>query len=154
MKNANFQLAQLNIGRLHQPMDHPATKDFKDNLDPINALAESSPGFVWRLQDDSGNATNFTPFGEPLFIVNMSVWEDPESLKHYVYKTAHVEFVKRRHEWFEKLKEVYVVLWWVPAGHQPTIQEAIERLNILKEKGETELAFSFKKLFPPPVGVE
>ena len=123
--------------------------EFVANLDRFNALAEQSPGYVWRLQTDDGNATSLNPLGE-LVIVNMSVWEDVASLNHYVYKTAHVEIMKRRKEWFERMQDAAFVLWWVPQGQIPTVAEAIERLDHLRANGPTALAFSFRHAFPPP----
>jgi hypothetical protein len=143
------ELAQLNIAVMKEPLESPGMADFVANLDRINALAEASPGFVWRLQSDDGNATAFRPLGETT-LVNMSVWRDVESLNQYVYKTAHAEIMRRRNEWFEKMKEAFVVLWWVPAGHRPGIDEAIAKLEHLRAHGPTETAFTFKKAFPAP----
>ena len=144
-----YELAQLNIAVMKEPLDSPGMADFVANLDRINALAETSPGFVWRLQSDAGNATEFRPLGEST-LVNMSVWRDVESLNHYVYKTAHAEIMRRRNEWFERMREAFVVLWWVPAGHRPGIEEAIEKLELLRAAGPSESAFTFKKAFPSP----
>lgn len=138
-------LAQLNIAKLLHPLDSPYLQDFVDNLDRINALAESSDGFVWRLQSDSGNATDIDYFG-PDMIVNMSTWADAKALHHFVYRTAHAQFIKRRKEWFDELK-FYNVLWWVPTGTEPTIEEAHKRLQLLEEHGPTEQAFLLSHLF-------
>lgn len=124
--------------------------EFANNLDRINALAEASPGFVWRLQTEAGNATAIRPFEDENLLVNMSVWRDVESLKAYVYDSAHVGFMRRRREWFELMKEAYLVLWWVPKGHRPDIAEAIARLELLKAKGPRPEAFTFAQPFPPP----
>lgn len=148
-----WHLAQLNIGRLRAPPEDPATGDFMANLDPINALAEATPGFVWRLQTDEGNATAIRAFdGDPLMILNMSVWESIESLADYVYHSDHTPFLRRRGEWFERLSEVYLVLWWIPAGTVPTIEEALVRLEHLKSHGPTGEAFTFRQPFPHPDG--
>ena len=120
---------------------------FVSRLDTINALAESYDGFVWRLKDDSGNATNIVAFDDPMLIVNMSVWESPEQLKHYVYKSAHVEVMRMRKEWFELMKAAYYVLWWIPAGHEPSLAEAKAKLELLQKDGPTPAAFDFKNLF-------
>ena len=120
-----------------------------NNLDPINALAESTPGFVWRLQADNGNATNYRPYDDDTMI-NMSVWEDIESLHQYVYRSAHVEFMKRRKEWFELMREAYTVLWWVPEGHIPSIEEAVQKLETLRTNGAGPQAFTFAHPFPQP----
>ena len=144
-----YHLAQVNIARMLYPIDDPQMADFVNNLDPINALADNAPGFVWRLQTDEGNATSIQPYEDEMIILNMSVWEDIESLKAYVFKSEHVQFVRRRKEWFELFKSTYTALWWVPAGHIPTLQEAKERLAYLDENGETPYAFTFKKTFLP-----
>lgn len=146
---SRYELAQLNIAVMKEPLESPGMADFVANLDRINALAEATPGFVWRLQSDAGNATDFRPLGEST-LVNMSVWKDVESLNGYVYKSAHAEIMRRRHEWFEKMKEVFVVLWWIPTGHRPTIEEAIAKLERLRAHGPTEEAFTFRKAFPAP----
>ncbi len=143
----NFHLAQLNIGRILAPLDSPAMADFTGNLDRINALAESSPGFIWRLKDDANNATSIPIYDDNRIIVNMSVWNSFDELYAYVYKSMHTEFLKRRREWFEKMGELYHVLWHVPAGHLPDVAEARERLEHLRMHGETPHAFSFKKTF-------
>ena len=117
--SAKFHLAQVNIGRLRAPIDHPMIKDFADNLDPINALAEASPGFVWRLTGEGNNATDLQPFDDALIAINMSVWTDVPSLGAYVYRSGHVQFMRRRREWFEHM-DFYMALWWVPVGHEPT----------------------------------
>ena len=148
-----YHIAQVNIARMLYPIDAPEMVDFVNNLDPINALADAAPGFVWRLQTDEGNATSLQPYADDMLILNMSVWEDIESLKEYTFKSAHVEFVRRRKEWFELFKGSYTALWWIPAGHIPTMEEAKERLAHLEEHGETAVAFTFKKSFLPD-GVE
>jgi hypothetical protein len=146
----DWQLAELNIARLRAPMDDPATKDFADGLDEINALADSSPGFVWRMQTEDGNATSIQAFEDELVITNMSVWESIEALGDYVYRSGHVSFLRRKREWFSKYGSAYMVLWWVPAGIRPTIGEALERLALLDREGPTRRAFTFGKPFPPP----
>lgn len=144
-----YELAQLNVARLAAPLESPQLADFVANLDRINALAEDSPGFVWRLQTDDGNATGLRPFGDEM-LVNMSVWADVELLKRYVYETAHVEIMRRRKDWFEVMTEAYTVLWWVRAGHRPTVEEARARLETLRTKGPSPEAFSFRQHFPAP----
>ena len=139
-----MQLAQLNIARTKAAMDEPLMKEFVDNLEPINAIAESSQGFVWRLQDESGDATSIQAFEDPSLIVNISVWESVESLKAFIFKTHHIGFLKRKSEWFDKLDDANYVLWWVPQGHRPSVEEAKERLMHLREQGESAYAFSFK----------
>jgi hypothetical protein len=140
-------LAQVNIGRILAPLDSPVMADFVNNLDKINALAESSQGFVWRLKDDGNNATSIQMYDDTRIIVNLSVWETLEQLHDYVFKTMHAAFLKRRREWFEKMGEMTTVLWHVPVGHQPDVNEARERLEHLRKHGETPEAFSFNKRF-------
>jgi hypothetical protein len=144
-----YQIAQINIGRIRAELDDPLMAGFVNRLDEINALADASPGFVWRLQTDAGNATYFRPFGDDRTLLNMSVWKDIESLRHYVYNTAHRELLRQRHEWFEKLDRMYVALWWVPEGHIPGIDEAKRRLAHLEAHGPTQFAFTFKTVFEP-----
>lgn len=142
-----YQLPQVNIGRIKAPLDDPQMAGFMGRLDEINRLADDSPGFVWRLQTDAGNATYFRPYGDERLLMNMSVWESVESLRNYVYKTAHAELLRQRQAWFEKLTSVYLTLWWVPRGHVPSIDEAKERLAYLEEHGPTEFAFNFRTVF-------
>jgi hypothetical protein len=124
--------------------------DFKANLDPINALAEAAPGFVWRLKSDSGNATDIVFSDDPMELVNMSVWESLESLKNYVYKSHHLEFFRRRAEWFEKSPQASYALWWVAEGHIPTVADAKERLEHYRRHGATPYSFWFSQPFPAP----
>jgi hypothetical protein len=138
-------LAQLNIGRLRHEADDPRMADFINNLALVNGLAERSEGFVWRYQDDSGSAIDTRPFaGDPRMAVNLSVWESVETLERFVYQTVHKRFYGRREEWFEKMQEGYFVMWWVPAGHRPTVQEAIGRLEHLKRHGSSDHAFGWE----------
>ncbi len=142
------QLAQVNIGRIRAPLDDPAMSGFMNRLEEINALAERSPGFVWRLQTEEGNATYFRPYpDDDRILLNMSVWTGIAELQEYVYRSAHAQFLRRRHEWFEKLTGIYAALWWVPAGHVPSIEEAKERLAHLEAHGPSEFAFTFQALF-------
>jgi hypothetical protein len=145
-----FQLAQLNVASMKEPLGSPSMADFVANLERINALAEQASGFVWRLKDESGDATAIRPFGENM-LVNMSVWSDVAALHRYVFETVHVEILRRRREWFERMEEAHAVLWWVPAGHRPTLQEAAARLVHFRAHGATAHAFSFKTACPPPV---
>ena len=141
-------LAQLNISRIiPETMEDPIMADFVAQLDTINALAESSKGFVWRLKGDDNNATNFRPFDDDRVIVNMSVWESAEELMEFVYKSAHTMVMKDRNKWFEKFGKPSMVLWNVEEGHIPTVQEARERLEYFQANGATEFAFDFKNRF-------
>lgn len=146
---SHFELAQLNIAVMREPLESPGMADFVGNLDRINALAEASPGFIWRLQTEDGDAPALRPLGENS-LVNMSTWRDVASLNQYVYKSKHVEIMRRRKEWFERMQEVYVVLWWVPQGHRPTVAEASRRLDLLRADGPTAEAFTFRHAFAAP----
>lgn len=147
---AKYHIAQVNIGRVKAPVEDPIMAGFMTRLDEINVLAERSPGFVWRLQTDAGNATYLRPYpDDDRILINMSVWESIETLRHYVYKTAHSELLRQREAWFEKFSGMYVALWWVPVGHHPGVDEATKRLAYLDEHGPTQFAFTFKKTFEP-----
>lgn len=139
-----MHLAQLNIAKAKATLDDPLMQEFMDNLDPVNAIAEASPGFIWRLKDENGDATSIQVFDNPRLIVNMSVWESIDSLKDFMFKTHHLNFLKRKNEWFEKINEANHVLWWVAVGHVPTVVEAKERLLYLREQGESDHAFTFR----------
>jgi hypothetical protein len=147
---STHELAQLNIGIIKGPMDSPVMAEFAANLDRINAMAESAPGFVWRLQTEDGDATAIRPFEDENVLVNMSVWRDIASLSAYVYKSGHVEIMRRRREWFERMDQAFLVLWWVPQGHRPSVSEAIEKLELLRARGPTAAAFTFRQPFPSP----
>jgi len=151
---SDYELAQLNIGIIRGPMDSPVMAEFAANLDRINALAESSPGFVWRLQTPEGNATAIRPFENESMLLNMSVWQDPDSLRKFVYRSAHADIMRRRREWFEKLGEAILVLWWVPRGHRPSVEEAIARLELLRRNGPHSEAFTFREMYPAPDAAE
>jgi len=140
-------LAQINIGRMRAPLDHPAMSGFMTRLDDINALAERSPGFVWRMQGEGGNNTYLRPYEDERIIVNMSVWEDVEHLRAFTYNTAHAELLKQRRQWFEAFDRVFLALWWIPVGHVPTIDEAKARLASIEQNGPTPFAFTFKRVF-------
>ena len=144
-----MHLAQLNVGRLRAPMDDPIIDDFRMNLERVNALAEVSPGYVWRLQDDSGNATSIKPFDDDLEIVNLTVWASIETLADFTYRSGHVEFLRRRREFFEAPTQPILCLWWIPEGTIPTVEEAIVRLEHLRVHGPTPTAFTFRHRFEP-----
>lgn len=146
---SQYHIAQLNIAELMAPIDSPQLADFVANLDRINALAEDSPGFVWRLQTDEGDATGIDYFGSDK-IVNLSVWGSVEALHDYVYRSVHVEIMRRKKEWFHNMGKPHMVLWWVPAGHIPSIEEASHKLDVLREQGATGEAFTFRKTYPAP----
>jgi hypothetical protein len=144
-----YQIAQVNIGRIRAELNDPVMAGFVNRLDEINALADASPGFVWRLQTNEGNATYFRPFEDERTLLNMSVWIDIDSLRRYVYHTAHRELLRQRHAWFEKFAGAYSALWWVPIGHVPGIDEAKRRVAYLDAHGPTEFAFTFNSVFQP-----
>ena len=134
---------------MRAPLDSPAMHGFMSRLDEINARAERSPGFVWRMQGDAGNNTYLRPYEDERIIVNMSVWETLEDLRAFTYGTAHAEFLRRRREWFEVFDDIYLAMWWIPAGHVPTIEEAKQRLAAIATNGPTPFAFTFKRPFEP-----
>jgi hypothetical protein len=145
-----YQLAQCNIARAKAPLEHDVMAGFVARLDEINSLAEGSPGFVWRLKEDSGNATSIQAFDDPLVIVNLSVWESPVHLREFVYRSDHIQVMRQRRSWFERFDGVYLALWWVPEGHRPTVDEAKERMAHRQQHGDSPRAFSFAKLYPAP----
>jgi hypothetical protein len=147
--SSKFHLAQLNVATILAPLDHERMRGFVEALDHVNALADASPGFVWRLKDDAGNATALRPFGADM-IVNMSVWESADALFDYVYRSGHKAYLARRKDWFSMPAEMHLVLWWVSAGTIPTIAEARRRLDLLRANGPSPEAFTFKRRFPAP----
>ncbi|WP_030210225.1 DUF3291 domain-containing protein [Streptomyces sp. NRRL S-87] len=144
------ELAQVNIALPKYPVDAVEFKDFMDGLDPVNAVADAADGFVWRLQDASGNATALRLDGDDALMVNLSVWRDTDALTAFMYQGLHREFLTRRREWFEHLTEVATALWWVEGGHRPSVAEAGERLAHLRAHGPTPHAFTLRTSFPPP----
>jgi len=142
-------LAQVNIARMKAPLDSPLLAGFVARLDEINALADRSPGFVWRLQTAEGNATSLRPYDDDRILFNMSLWEGVEQLRAYVYGSSHRELLRQRRDWFAAFDGAYTALWWVPKGHLPSVDEAKKRLAHLAEKGPTPYAFTFKETFPP-----
>ncbi|MGC2196062.1 MAG: DUF3291 domain-containing protein [Terriglobales bacterium] len=144
-----YHIAQVNIGRVKAPLEDPRMAGFANRLDEINALADTSPGFVWRLQTSAGNATYLRPYDDDRILVNMSVWQTIEALRHYVYRTAHAELLRHRQEWFETFAGSYAALWWAPVGHVPSIDEAKKRLAHLDQHGPSQFAFGFKSVFQP-----
>jgi hypothetical protein len=143
-----FHLAQVNIGQPRGPIDGDVMREFVANLDPINAIADGAPGFVWRLQTEDGNATAISVFDD--LMINLSVWESPEALAEFVYRSAHRDVMVRRREWFERMGDAFMALWWVPAGHRPSVAEAEDRVLHLRAHGPTAYAFTFRQLFPAP----
>jgi heme-degrading monooxygenase HmoA len=151
MTASRFQLAQLNIALAREPLDTPLLADFVAAIAPVNAAADASPGFVWRLATPDGDATGIRAFDDERLVVNLSVWESLAALRAFVYsQRAHRAVLRRRRKWFERLGESAVVLWWVPEGHRPSIAEAEQRLNALRADGPTAAAFTFRESFEPP----
>ena len=149
---ADFHLAQVNVGRILAPLDRPRLADFVAQLPEINALAEGSPGFVWRMVDDGGaDSTGLRPDDhDDLLLINCSVWESVQALRDFAYRSGHLGALGRRREWFERPTEPHQALWWVPVGHRPTTAEAMERLTHLREHGDSPTAFTFRDPHPAP----
>jgi hypothetical protein len=149
----DFDLAQVNVGRLHQSLEHEDTAEFVAALDAINALAEGAPGFIWRLEGEDGESSSYVEveaIDDPLFIVNYSIWDDLDSLREYVYKTDHSSYLRRRRDWFEKPDQATTACWWVPAGTIPDVNEAYAKLEHLRAHGPSSEAWTFNRPFPPP----
>jgi Domain of unknown function (DUF3291) len=148
---AGYHLAQLNVGLVRAPTDSPELADFMAGIDPVNAAADATAGLVWRLQDGDGpGATALRPRG-PDLIVNMSVWESLEALRDFVYRNGpHLDFMRRRRDWFHRMTQEHLVLWWVPAGHIPDLDEALSRLDLLRDNGPSPLAFTFHEPYTKP----
>lgn len=145
-----YHLAQVNIARARASLDDEVMQSFVARLDEINALAEASPGFVWRLQSEEGQSSSYLrPYEDERMLVNMSVWESVEALKDFTYRTVHKELLRDRGNWFEKFEGAYLALWWVPEGHTPGIDEMKKRLAHLEEHGPSQYAFTFKTVQPP-----
>ena len=147
-----LHLAQVNVARLAAPLDSPQLADFVANLEPVNAIADASPGFVWRLQTESGDATALRIFDDDWIIVNMSVWDSLEALRDYVYRSPHADVLRRRQDWFEQMADAHVALWWIEAGTLPTLGDARQRLMTLRAEGPTQQAFTLREPYPsrPP----
>ena len=146
----SHHLAQMNVGTILYDLADPRMKGFVDNLERINALAEASPGFVWRLQDEAGDATGIQVTDDPRFIVNLSLWETAEALFDFVYRSAHTGIMAQRRQWFLRPADAFQVLWWLPAGEVPTVEAGLARLQRLRDLGPTPEAFTFKQRFPAP----
>jgi hypothetical protein len=150
MPSHTFHLAEINIAKMRYPLEDTRMADFAAALDEINSLAEESPGFVWRLKSDDGDATALRVFDDPNTLINMSVWESVEALFDYTYRSGHTGFFKDRQRWFYMPESPHLAMWWQPAGHEPTIEEAKARLDHLQKHGPSPTAFSFKQRFPAP----
>lgn len=145
-----WHLAQVNIARALAPLDSPVMAGFVARIAEINALAESSPGYVWRFQDDTGNALYVRPYADPAMLFNLSVWQTPDHLKAYVYRSAHLELMRQKQQWFEHSDEAILALWWIRAGTLPSVDEAKARLEHLRRHGPSAQAFGFREILPPP----
>jgi hypothetical protein len=147
-----YQLAEINIARMKGvTIGDPVMKEFVDNLDKVNEIAENSDGFVWRLKEQDNNATNLNPYNDEQIIVNFSIWDSIETLEHYMYKTFHSEFLKRRKEWFQTFGQVSTAMWWVKKGEVPDITEAMEKLDYLQKNGASEIVFNFRQKYTKPL---
>jgi len=148
---SRYHLAQINVGRVLASLTDPLMADFVAQLDAINALAERTPGFVWRLQGEDGASSSYVrAFEDERMLINMSIWESLESLRQYVYRSEHGQVLRDRRKWFEALASPIMALWWIPAGSLPTPSEGRERLEALARNGPTPEAFTFQQPFPPP----
>ena len=151
MPDPQFHLAEFNVSRLLAPLDSPQLREFVAFLGPVNAFAEQSPGFVWRLTAPDGQSSSYlpSPFTDPMMITNLTVWTDIDALRAFTFQTVHKYFLQSRRSWFERLASRGLVLWWLPTGHEPTLDEAMAKLNFLEEFGPTNEAFTFQDAFDP-----
>jgi hypothetical protein len=147
----HYHLAQVNVAKALAPLDDPLMQGFVEQLEHINALAERSPGFVWRLKDETGDATAIQLFDDPQIVVNMSVWQSLEALKAYVYQGDHLAVLRSKKHWFGKLAFPHLALWWIPAGQTPTLEDARQALQHMDEQGPSVRAFNFARPFPAPI---
>lgn len=150
MTSKEYHLAQVNIARMRAELDTPEMAGFTSRLDEINALADASPGFVWRFQTDAGDATAVRLFEDPLLLFNMSVWEGLDALKSYVYESRHVELLRAKKQWIAAPTTPHLALWWIARGGIPSVQEGLEKLRRLKDDGPSAEVFTFAQPFPPP----
>ena len=153
MVGKSHHLSQVNISWTIAPLDDPIMAEFVAQLDAINKLADNSPGFIWRLQTQEGNATSIRAYDDELIIFNLSVWESIDTFKQFVYHSQHGEVMRDRKKWFRKSEGINMALWWVPIGHIPTVDEAKKRLQYLNDYGESAYAFSLNKQFLPTESV-
>ena len=146
-----YQLAEINIARMKGVnISDPVMQEFVDNLARVNGIAEQSEGFIWRLKDDNDNATQLNPYNDEQVIINVSVWESFETLEHFMYRTVHSDFLKKRKEWFHRFGKVYTAMWWIKAGAYPTVAEAVQQLDYLQQHGASPKVFDFRNRFAPP----
>jgi hypothetical protein len=146
-----YHLAEINIARMKGvDINDPIMKEFVENLDAVNQIAEKSEGFVWRLKDENNNATSLNPYDDEQIIINVSVWKSMETLEEFMYRTFHAEFLKRRKDWFTSFGKAHTAMWWIPAGHLPTLEEAVGKLDLLQKNGASQDSFDFRNKFPAP----
>jgi len=147
----NYHLAEINIARMKGvDINDPIMKEFVENLDAVNQIAEKSEGFVWRLKDENNNATSLNPYDDEQIIINVSVWKSLETLEEFMYRTFHAEFLKRRKDWFTSFGKAHTAMWWIPAGHLPSLEEAVGKLDLLQKNGASQDSFDFRNKFPAP----
>jgi hypothetical protein len=147
-----YQIAEINIAKMKGvDINDPIMKEFVDNLDYVNEIAENSEGFVWRLKDENNNATSLNPYNDERIIINVSVWENIETLENFMYRTFHSDFLKKRKEWFLAFGTAHTAIWWIPKGHIPSIHEALEKLDFLQKNGASSSSFDFRNKFPAPL---
>ena len=151
MATPTHHLAQINVARMRAPLTDELMAGFVAELAPVNALADRSPGFVWRLQNEGSDATSIRVFPDDMILVNISVWESLDALKAFVYHSHHTDVLRQREQWFERMQGFYAALWWLPAGEIPSALDGKARLDYLLAHGESPFAFTFKKPFFPPV---
>ena len=146
-----YHLAEINIARMKGvDINDPIMKEFVENLDAVNQIAEKSEGFVWRLKDENNNATSLNPYDDEQIIINVSVWKSLETLEEFMYRTFHAEFLKRRKDWFTSFGKAHTAMWWIPAGHLPSLEEAVGKLDLLQKNGSSQDSFDFRNKFPAP----
>jgi uncharacterized protein DUF3291 len=144
---SDYHLAQINVATIRFPLEDPRLADFVALLDPIHALADAAPGFVWRLEDDGGvDVLDLRPVGVDV-LINMSVWESLETLWDFTYRSGHLDVMRRRREWMDRQIEAHLAMWWIPAGHIPTVAEGVERLALLRAEGPSPRAFHYRTKF-------
>ena len=147
---SSYHLVQSNVARMLGPIEDPVMAGFVERLEPLNALADESPGFVWRYQTDAGDATEVRVFNDELILFNMSVWESVEALENFVYRSNHAEALQKKAEWFERASRATLALWWIEVGHVPSVEEAKDRFDVLWRDGPSAEAFTFRDRFPAP----
>ena len=150
MSNQKHHIAQVNIAHMKGTLEEPVMTGFVARLDEINELADNSPGFIWRLESEEGDATSIQAFDDPLILINMSVWASIEALHAFVYSSAHIELLRGKKGWFDRAKKAHLALWWVQEGHIPTVGEAKQRLETLDALGPSPEVFTFRHRYPPP----